>query len=465
MENWIHFLIRASAYLLVFYIVYVSFLKEKGNIRFLRIYVLTSFLFSVVMGAIGRIQLSPDVSGSGSEVSVSLPEVMIIANNDVSLFTQHLGEKVSAYSLLYPLFIGIVVFMLIRFMLQLLKIFLLIRKHPIEPAKNYMVVTLDADQKPFSFFHWIFIPENARQSAHLEKIISHEKAHSRFGHSWDMLFFELMQLVFWFHPAFYLFRKELKVLHEYEADNHTLTNFRKTDYQQALLEFASGGSFTPIINPFNVSTLKKRFMMMNRKRDQSIAKLLPAMLILSFLLGWVFFIQSCNVEPDHTQETDLYVPESEIETEIEVAEYDTVYTIVEKQPEFLGGMDAMMGFLNENLNYPQLGIDAGVEGTVFITFVVAGNGEITNARILRNIRAEQTQIDAETFRKIEQKWDEYDHDLPLPTTEEDLHAMINERFNIEALRVINLMPDWEPGMQKEQNVNVQFNMPIRFALN
>jgi hypothetical protein len=465
MENWVYFLIRASVYLLVFYLVYVFFLKEKGSIRFTRLYVLISLIFSVTLGAIGRISLSAGVSGAGNELSVLLPEVMITASNDVSVLTQQLGDKVSALAVLYPLFAGIVAFILFRLGLQVLTIFLLIRKHPVEQRSNVKIVTLPADQPPFSFFHWIFIPESAIKSDHLDKIIRHEQAHVRFGHSWDMMFFELVQLVFWFHPVFYFFRMELKVLHEYEADNHTLMVYRKTDYQRALLEFATGGSFIPIINPFNVSTLKKRFMMMNKKRNQSMKKLLPALVALMMMLGSVFFIHSCNVEPDHTQETELYVPETESQTEPEVAEFDTVFNIVEKQPVFPGGMDAFMSFLQENLQYPQLGIDAGVEGTVFITFVVARDGEIANARVLRNIGAEQTEIDSQSFREIEQKWDDYDHDLLLPTTQDDLHAMINEIFNREALRVINLMPDWEPGTQKGENVNVQFNVPITFVLN
>ncbi len=113
------------------------------------------------------------------------------------------------------------------------------------------------------------------------------------------------------------------------------------------------------------------------------------------------------------------------EAEEEVDE-EVIFTVVEDQPEFPGGEAARQKFLEDNLRYPQMAREAGIQGTVFITFVVERDGSVTDVRILRGIGGGCDE---------------------------------------EAVRVVRMMPRWEPGRQRGQPVRVQFNMPIRFRLN
>lgn len=117
--------------------------------------------------------------------------------------------------------------------------------------------------------------------------------------------------------------------------------------------------------------------------------------------------------------TPIIVEEEEVEEE-------QIFTIVEDQPEFPGGHSAMMQYLNQNLRYPTMAREAGIQGTVFVTFVVERDGSITDVRIVRG-----------------------------------LGGGLDE----EALRVVRNMPSWTPGRQRGQAVRVQFNLPIRFVLN
>jgi periplasmic protein TonB len=115
-----------------------------------------------------------------------------------------------------------------------------------------------------------------------------------------------------------------------------------------------------------------------------------------------------------------------IVVEEEEVEEDVIFTVVEDQPSFPGGEEARIRYLTENLRYPQMAREAGIQGTVFVTFVVERDGSVTDVRVLRGIGGGCDE---------------------------------------EAVRVVRNMPRWEPGRQRGQPVRVQFNMPIRFVLN
>ena len=107
-------------------------------------------------------------------------------------------------------------------------------------------------------------------------------------------------------------------------------------------------------------------------------------------------------------------------------ETGVVFNVVEQMPEFAdGGMPGLMKYLGANIKYPEEAKKNKIEGRVIIQFVVAKDGSIKDATILRSVSPE---LDA------------------------------------EALRVINAMPNWKPGMQKGEPVNVKFTIPVTFKL-
>jgi protein TonB len=95
-------------------------------------------------------------------------------------------------------------------------------------------------------------------------------------------------------------------------------------------------------------------------------------------------------------------------------------------PAFPGGDEARIRYLNENIKYPQMARESGIQGRVFVTFVVEKDGNVTDVRVLRGIGGGCDE---------------------------------------EAVRVIKNMPSWNPGKQRGKAVRVQFNMPILFKLN
>lgn len=102
-----------------------------------------------------------------------------------------------------------------------------------------------------------------------------------------------------------------------------------------------------------------------------------------------------------------------------------IFTVVEEQPGYPGGEEARIAYLQQNIKYPEEAKELGIQGKVFVTFVVEVDGSITDVRVLRGIGGGCDE---------------------------------------EAIRVVKSMPKWVPGKQRGVPVRVQFNLPIKFTL-
>jgi protein TonB len=123
-------------------------------------------------------------------------------------------------------------------------------------------------------------------------------------------------------------------------------------------------------------------------------------------------------------EDPVYEPEPEELIEEKTGVID--WAIVQNKPEFIGGMNALMNFVARNTKYPQLAKENGIEGTVYVEFVVGKDGRVKDAKIARSV-------------------DPY--------------------LDKEALRVVNIIPKWKPGSQRGKNVDVRYYFPFKFELN
>src|SRR5688500_8549417 len=109
-----------------------------------------------------------------------------------------------------------------------------------------------------------------------------------------------------------------------------------------------------------------------------------------------------------------------------VEDENKIFMVVEQQPEFEGGYEAMMNFIRKNMRYPASARRMGIDGTVYVSFVVGKDGAINDVKVLRGISADCDK---------------------------------------EAVRVVQAMPPWKPGKQNGKAVFVRFNLPIKFKLN
>ncbi|MBX2959630.1 MAG: energy transducer TonB [Flavobacteriales bacterium] len=130
-------------------------------------------------------------------------------------------------------------------------------------------------------------------------------------------------------------------------------------------------------------------------------------------------VQMVDTEADATTVVEEFaVVEEVVEEEI--------FTIVETMPEFPGGgQEALFKFLQKEMKYPQVAKENGIQGTVFVNFVVGQDGKIRDVKVLRGV---------------------------------------NKMLDDEAVRVVKAMPSWKPGKQRGKPVSVSYNLPIKFTL-
>ena len=141
---------------------------------------------------------------------------------------------------------------------------------------------------PFSFLHYIII--NASDYEHLRRpILAHEQAHIRLGHTYDLLLLEAVKAVQWFNPFVYLLGRDLKAVHEYEADNAVLSyGIDAKTYQLLLVTKAVGSRLQTVCNNLSHHSLKKRINMMHTHKTNrwlmGKALILPALMALALVV-------------------------------------------------------------------------------------------------------------------------------------------------------------------------------------
>lgn len=169
---------------------------------------------------------------------------------------------------LYSIYIIGVAVLAVRFVLGLLRIAWLYGRGIKVERPGYALIKTPRVHPPFSFFHWLFqsqrIPLN---EADEEKIIAHEIEHIRQWHSLDVLLVELIGIVLWFSPLVWLYRRSLRMIHEYQADEAVLQTTKRKSYGHLLIRQTMSGPPIAIANHFIHSQLKKRLTMMTRKKS------------------------------------------------------------------------------------------------------------------------------------------------------------------------------------------------------
>ncbi len=411
-----------SLYLGFSALVYHFLVRPQANPAQSRFFIVFALLLSCLLSGIGM-WAGPGLRSAAAPQVLWLPEVVVQASSGAHANLEQAGkgilEALSARQLLLNAVLLVTALLFFRVAGSLIYLLARIRYSRRTFLMGVTVLPVRGQLAPFSFFHFVFLPIDMLEHPGLKEIIEHERAHITQWHSLDLLLVEFMTVVFWFHPAVWLFRRELKMQHEFEADRAVIDRHSdKRSYQKLLLEVSAHGMHIPITTTLNYPPLKKRFMMMNTTKKASLARTMISMLTIVPLFAVAFFVQSCSEQPKGETGPDA------MQAEVDYT-YDVIYTVADEFPVFPGGETARQQFMSEHLRYPLEAMQEGLQGTVFVAFVVRYDGRITDAEVLRGVSPE-----------------------------------IDE----EAIRVVNLMPDWEPAIRRDEPVSVRFNMPIRFRL-
>ena len=405
----------------------------------------------------------PMVAMADLYATIILPEQIIEAPQETTANWQELIPQILGF-----IYWTGVLLLALRFLIQLGSIIRLHFLCPKSTIQGSRVHILKKGTGPFSFFHWIFIHPESHTESEISEIITHEETHARQYHSADVLVSEIMCTFCWFNPFVWLMKREVRGNLEYMADHRVLeTGHDSKSYQYHLLGLAHHKAAANLSNSFNVLPLKNRIKMMNKRRTKKIGR--TKYLMFLPLAALLMIISNIEVVARTTKEFAkemMTTPEVQGVSQTELANGpelpdgmtgvatlqdkkgtqktkevapppppapvksatvndSVVFEVVEEMPDFPGGQSALMEYLAKNIKYPATAHENGKQGRVIVMFVVKKDGSISDVKTVRGV-------------------DPY--------------------LDKEAERVIAAMPNWKPGKQRGQAVNVRFTVPVTFRL-
>lgn len=458
-----HYLIQLNLYLIVFYAFYFFFLRRETFYQANRFYLMLSGIFSFLIPFMHTdwVQgwfVTREVSEIISTYSLKPLEIPV-ATVSGSLY------NISIYTLLVGGYLLGLCFFTVRFGLNVLKTL-------------RFVASFDSDSThAFTFFGKIRM---GRALAQYKSVLDHERVHVIQCHSFDIILFEVIAALCWFNPFVYILKKEIKLLHEFQADDFASKRAdSKAEYAALLVsqQFGIAPDFLIINTFFKESFLKSRIIMLSKEESQKRA-LLKYGLVVPIFLGMMVMASASIAKSDNLRKVEEFVEEVVVETpiskavkevKIDLSEFnkngivkslsdeedlsfkpevkvkqetlfktsktilaeetetkvEEIFVGTEEAPAFPGGETEMFKYLGQNIIYPKEAQQANVQGRVTAQFVIEKDGSISNVKILKGLGFGLDQ---------------------------------------EAVRAIIAMPKWSPAFQNGRAVRVYYNLPVLFSL-
>lgn len=432
------YFIIASAYIALFYIIYIMLIRRDTWYRRNRIYLLTTLFISLLLPFVSITAVAGSLISSFNRDLIriiTIPDVNIyvsspdpgLANGLPVLLLIYLAGSITAFIVL---------------IINLLKLYGYVRKYRKEGSR--LVLTPPGKESGFSAMGYIFISSNLDDDTK-NTILDHEQLHIQNKHFIDILLLRVIGIFLWFNPFIYLYERSLKELHEFETDQQMLDSGRNViSYQRLILNQIFNTSIFTIQNGFSGrSLIKKRMIMMTKKRSKRMSglKLFFAVPVILFVFAYFSCTRDEVNQSGQINKTDDPVwlsdqsdqdalsdekPKSNVQYSDPKYIDDEIFVVVEDMPTFQGGdINKFREWVQRNVKYPDIAKENGIQGKVFVMFVVDDQGLVTQPEVLRGV---------------------------------------DPSLDDEVLRVVSSSPSWSAGLQKGIPVKVRFSITVNFQL-
>ncbi|MCL2649528.1 MAG: M56 family metallopeptidase [Candidatus Azobacteroides sp.] len=404
-------LLKVNIAITLLYAFYKLFFQKDTFFNVKRVILLSSLFFSLVYPFfdVKELFLSKSIENFAT---VELPEFLVSG-------AEKSPQTMSVMNLAGIIWVTGVILLFLYFVFQIISILSKILISKRTKLLGINVYVLKNLKSPFSFFNYILIDPDFHDEQELSEILHHEKTHVRERHTYDVIFSELFCILCWFNPFVWLMKKEIRINLEFLADNFVMKSVKNTEhYQLHLLRLSYHKAIAQLSNNFNVSPLKKRIQMMNKKKSSNAGMIKYALFVPLF--ACLLFVN--NLQAQNDKNGGEQTQKSQV---VDVPVDKNVFTHVEQMPQFPGGEAEMMNYLAQNIKYPADAQTQGIQGMVVVRFVVSKSGEISDVIVLRPV---------------------------------------GSSLDNEAVRVVSAMPNWIPGKQGGKEVDVYYTIPIRFSL-
>lgn len=216
-----------------------------------------------------------------------------------------------------------------------------------------------------------------------QTIRAHEEIHVKYGHSYDLLFIEIIQLFNWFNPLFYFVKSALKLVHECQVDAHFSEN--KVEYAELLIAHAFQVDATILRQDFSrKSMLKKRIQMLFKSASVPLSRInyLAVVPISLLALIWIKNSQAHSIQ--NFMEDQNLNPSAVVNV---LNKQNEIYSLqeIDQPPAYPGGLNEFRKMVNETFVYPEQAIQAQVRGVIEISFVISNKGTVQDFEIIRDL--------------------------------------------------------------------------------
>lgn len=289
--------------------------------------------------------------------TVTLPDLMIGAEPAVA----------PGVNILLIAYISIACIIAVPLVLHVLKIYKAVDANPGSYHGNYFVIESSENIPSWSFFKLIYIGRSTELTSDDRNLVmKHEMLHGRLYHSADMLFATLLCIVFWFNPIAWLYRRTLAQVHEFQVDAIVAKEDGVTPYAELLVKSALAGHGFHLTHHFNQSFILKRINMITTIKNKISSW---KFVVLAMSLALYFVSVSCS-ETD--QQEELKQPEPYT---------GEIFDVVDNSAMPVGGMQGLSQEIGSALKYPKSAKEKGLQGKVFVEFVVRPDGQISDIKV------------------------------------------------------------------------------------
>ena len=402
--------IKVSLYLLWFGAMYALLLRKLKAPVLKRVYLVLSPVLASMWAFIGW--------------RIVMPVQSILPVFELPEIATGIGEMPAggmAYSPLLWLYTAGVLAMAIRFGSGLWRI--MRWKEEAQPhAKAPGVWVHPSVPGPFTFGTWVLVPAEKVDDA----VLMHENVHRDRRHTLDTVFFQLLRMIFWFHPVAWLYVRWSAENQEWEVDQVVSSECNPEDYYEALRREALAKWTTALSQPFSLVTqIKNRINMMTKKQQKKEASFWSALVVAISILALPFVNQACQESKEALtdppqQEQQVANPDEEDDASVltDVRELD-------QMPEFPGGQQEMFAYMGKMLKYSEAMKSDEVEGKVLVSFVITDKGKVDDVQVIKGLHPDA---------------------------------------DANAVDVVSHMPDWVPGQKDGKYVSVEYKLPIAYRL-
>ena len=443
----------------LFLAVFEILFKKETFFKANRFYLLSSLILSLLLPLI-----QIPVEAVVHEQAVYQLKEIVITKNVSEIYLKNGLENYSSVFMFY--LIGVAFFSAL-FIFKVGKLLTYIMSAKKSNQNKGNIILVSNSNQAFSFFNKVFI---GADNQNIDVILKHELVHAKQLHSLDILFMELLKIIFWFNPILYLYHNRIVALHEFEADFKSADSDRKKYFEVLLCEVLNCNSISFTNNFYNQSLIKKRIVMLQKSKSKKHGVVKYLLAIPVIVLSMTFFsttvvaqetkkleqkvekvvekkanpkktetqtAPNSKVVPVYDKEKSQIVELSEVRSAEEVAK-QIPFAVVEEVPMFKGceGVDKsaqfdcfqkeMTNHIKLHFTYPKEAMENNIQGRVQVEYLI---DEIGNVEVYRVKGPENAQ----------------------PLEE-------------EARRIIKLLPQFTPGKQSGKAIAVRHVIPITFRM-